>query len=169
VSRGSSQAHTRHRKGGFDLIAPLYDVTARVVFGGQLMAAQRALLPHLCEARRALMIGGGTGELLALALRRAPQLRVCYVEASAEMIKRAQARLSAEERERVAWCHSTHVCLYERSLSELWGELEGELEGELSFDCVLTCFMLDVLSPQEAREVKQIVVGESASTIPRVI
>ena len=98
------------------------------------------------------MIGGGTGELLALALRRAPTLRVCYVEASAEMIKRAQARLTPEERARVAWRHSTHLCLYERSLSELWGEREGEREGELGFDCVITCFMLDVLSPQEARE-----------------
>jgi len=134
-----TQRSAWHVKDGFNLVAPLYDLTAQLCFAGAILRAQRSLEQALGGARRALMIGGGAGAQLQGLLERSSELQVVYLEASSKMISLAQRRLSAEQRARVTWLHDTHERLYE----------EPSLLS--SVDVVVTSFFMDVLSPNEAR------------------
>lgn len=143
MSRDATPKNTHkdaHQPDGFNRVAPLYDLTARLTFGGAIQRAQLTLIPGLEGARRALMIGGGAGAMLQEALERHPQLAVTYLEASSKMIELAQRRLTPQQRGRVTWLYDTHALLY----------------NDPSFlqdaDVLITCFFVDVLSPQEARQ-----------------
>ncbi len=121
----------------FDRVAPFYDALAGVVFGGALLRGQRWAIRHGLPAttRHALFIGGGTGRVLPDVLAQAPRARITYVEASAEMLRRAEARLartaSAADRARVTFRLGT----------------DADLPPTPTFDAVLTFFFLDVFAP----------------------
>lgn len=79
----------------FGALAWCYDLLASLVFGRALRRAQQAALqaglPAGCP--RVLVLGGGPGWVLTELLRRRPQARVLYLDASGAMLRRAQARL----------------------------------------------------------------------------
>jgi trans-aconitate methyltransferase len=81
----------------FDLVAPVYDALARLVFGRTLQRAQTALLGSVSlpnnGAVSILIVGGGTGFLLVDVLNRFPGCRVLYLEASGAMNRRTTRRL----------------------------------------------------------------------------
>jgi ubiquinone/menaquinone biosynthesis C-methylase UbiE len=77
----------------YDAVAPYYDLLARIVFGRSIKDAQTAYLNLISPDATVLILGGGTGWLLAELVKRNPGLRVCYVDTSAKMIKLSQTRL----------------------------------------------------------------------------
>lgn len=122
---------------GFDRVAWCYDALAGLVFGSALKRAQRAALVGMpTGAPHVLILGGGTGWVLGEVLRRRPRATVLYLEASARMLARAQARLARECPSAVAqveFRHGTQAAL-------------GPTER---FDAVVTFFVLDCLAPPD--------------------
>lgn len=118
----------------FGRVARVYDQLAQVVFGQAQrraqLAALRAGLPLAGPAPQVLVLGGGPGWVLTELLRQCPAARVLYLETSAAMLARAQARLarrSPEKQSQVAFRQGS-----ERNLRP----------GE-QFDAVITFFVLD--------------------------
>ncbi len=112
---------------GFDLLAPFYDSLALCVYGRSMVKAQVCFLHYISPASRVLIIGGGTGWLLAELLRIRPECEVWYVEPSANMLTRAKQRNKS---------HSVHF-------------VQGT-EDDISaaeFDFVIAHFFLDLFPP----------------------
>jgi tRNA (cmo5U34)-methyltransferase len=124
----------------FDSVARYYDALAGLVFGPRLLAAQRLALQRGLPAAtgRVLFIGGGTGRVLPELLQRAPAAQVLYLEASAEMLARAERHLAATAPAllpRVAFRRGT----------------EADLGPDEQFDAVLAFFLFDLFpEPQLA-------------------
>ena len=116
---------------GFDRVAWCYDALAALVFGPALRNTQRAALAGLpAGAPHLLILGGGTGWVLAEVLRRRPAATVLYLEASPRMLARARARLNPTQLALVEFRHGTQAAL---APSE-------------TFDAVLTFFVLDCIA-----------------------
>lgn len=121
---------------GFDFVAAFYDPLARLVYGPALRRAQQAALAAGLPggAPRVLLIGGGTGWVLGEVLRRRPQARLLYLEASPRMLQRSRE-----------WLH--------RRLPQHTGQVEFRLGTEAAlhpseqFEAVLTFFFLDLFEP----------------------
>ena len=119
--------------GNFNWIAPLYDALAFIVFGRKLQQAQTVFLDAIPADASVLMMGGGTGELLASILARKPRSRVLYLEASARMLTLTSRRMLQKP---------------------LAGTIEFRLGNEIQlrsderFDVVITPFVLDVFSEE---------------------
>ncbi|MCR5886909.1 class I SAM-dependent methyltransferase [Hymenobacter sp. J193] len=117
---------------GFDRVAAFYDPLARLVFGRSLQRAQLRALAHLPSgAPHVLIIGGGTGWVLPELLRRCPGARVLYLEASGQMLQRAQATLHQH-------------CPAHLSQVQFRVGTEAALQPQEQFDAVLTFFFLDL-------------------------
>lgn len=80
-------------KNDFDIIAPIYDALARIVFGRSLDSAQQAFLTHIEADAKVLIVGGGTGQILEW-LPEDSGLKVDYVELSKGMLHKASSRTS---------------------------------------------------------------------------
>jgi len=122
---------------GFDRVAWCYDALTGLVFGAALQQAQRAALAGLPPGGpRVLILGGGTGWVLAEVLRRRPHATVLYLEASPKMLDRARARLNRaapQARGQVEFRHGTDAAL-------------GPAER---FDALVTFFVLDCIAQPE--------------------
>ncbi|MCX6216048.1 class I SAM-dependent methyltransferase [Spirosoma sp.] len=117
--------------GNFNLIAPVYDVLAFVVFGRKLQQAQGHFLSTIPPKASVLLVGGGTGWLLEQVLIRCQTERVLYLETSSRMVARATRRMTDKS---------------------LLGMVEFRVGDETSlrsgeqFDVVITPFLLDLFS-----------------------
>ena len=115
---------------GFDRVAWCYDALAALTFGPALRNTQRAALAGLpAGAPHVLVLGGGTGWVLAEILRRRPAATVLYLEASPRMLARARARLGPGQQRQVVFRHGT----------------QNNLEPADTFDAIVTFFVLDCL------------------------
>jgi len=118
----------------FGRLARVYDLLAGAVFGRALRQAQRvalqAGLPLAGSAPRVLVLGGGPGWVLTELLRQCPAAQVLYLETSAAMLARAQARLKQELPQAVP-----QVVFRQGS--------EQALEPGEQFDVLITFFVLD--------------------------
>lgn len=122
---------------GFDAVAWCYDALARLVFGPALKKAQRAALVGLpVGAPRVLILGGGTGWVLTEVLRLRPAATVLYLEASPNMLARAQARLRSEMPQAAAQVEFRHGT-------------QAMLEQQEQFEAIITFFVLDCISSSE--------------------
>ena len=116
---------------GFDRVAWCYDALTALVFGPALRHTQRAALAGLpTGAPHVLILGGGTGWVLAEVLRRCPAATVLYLEASPRMLARARARLAPGQQAQVEFRHGTQDALRPAEV----------------FDAVLTSFVLDCVA-----------------------
>lgn len=95
------------RLGGFDTIAPLYDALATLVFGSSIRNAQLCYLSEVPNGGRVLVLGGGTGWLLAELLKVNPAGEIWYVEASSRMISIARSNISNMPQANVHFIHGT--------------------------------------------------------------
>ena len=119
---------------GFDRVAWFYDALAALVFGPALRNTQRAALAGLpTGSPHVLILGGGTGWVLAEVLHRCPAATVLYLEASPRMLARARARLGPGQVAQVEFRHGTQAAI---------------AAGE-TFDAVLTFFVLDCIAAPE--------------------
>lgn len=116
--------------GGFDIIAPVYDVLASLVFGKSIRNAQLHYLSEIRDGSRVLILGGGTGWLLAELLRINPDCQVWYIEASAKMLEKARKKIATLPRACVHFIHGT----------------EEQLPLHVGYDAVITNFYFDLFS-----------------------
>jgi tRNA (cmo5U34)-methyltransferase len=116
---------------GFDRVAWFYDALAGLVFGPAQRNTQLAALAGLpAGAPHLLILGGGTGWVLAEVLRRRPDATILYLEASPRMLARARARLHPGQLAQVTFRHGTQAALAPTE----------------TFDAVLTFFVLDCIA-----------------------
>ena len=119
---------------GFDRVAWCYDALAGLVFGPTLKKAQRAALAVLpTGAPRVLILGGGTGWVLTEVLRRRPQARVLYLEASPKMLARTRTRLN-------------HECPQAAAQVEFRHGTQAALSPNEQFEAIVTFFVLDCIA-----------------------
>ncbi|WBA42121.1 class I SAM-dependent methyltransferase [Hymenobacter canadensis] len=123
---------------GFDRVAAFYDPLARLVYGRALQAAQQAALIAGLPAGtpRVLIIGGGTGWVLAEVLRLRPQAQVLYLEASPRMLARARRQVPADAAAHVEFRLGT----------------EAALDPSERFEVIVTFFLLDLFEPGRLRQ-----------------
>jgi ubiquinone/menaquinone biosynthesis C-methylase UbiE len=79
---------------GFDRLAPVYDLAARLFPNDGLRRTAEAMLPVVTEQDRVLVLGGGTGRILRTLLARRPE-GVVWVDTSRAMTDRARTRCPA--------------------------------------------------------------------------
>lgn len=113
--------------------APFYRWVEYAAFGRALERRRYAFLDRLAGARRVLVPGEGDGRAVARLLAVAPEAEMEVVELSAEMIELARRRVGGSGR----------VRFRQESVNE------AALDG--SFDAVVTLFVLDCFSEEEAR------------------
>lgn len=136
-------ADTTQTKNDFDLVAPIYDNLASLVFAGAVRRAQLALLPQIVGTPSVLIIGGGTGWFLLALLRKVRPSRVLYVEKSARMLRYSRELIQREAPEFLG-------CVEFRLGTEL-----SLSEADGSFELVVTNFFLDLFSPANAAQVAE--------------
>jgi len=126
-------AYRAHRN-DFDLVAPIYDGLAALVFAGAIRRAQLQLLPQFRHARSALILGGGTGWFLLELLRNTEIEHVLYVEKSPAMLERSRTLIATR---------APH--LHARVDFRL-GTEDSLSEADGLFDLVVTNFYLDLFN-----------------------
>ena len=138
----SGRKEDDQKKDQYRWLAPFYEPLASIVFGQALVKAHFDLLESgqscLHKARSIVWLGGGTGIILNELLHTAPYAQVTYVEPSVQMLKRAQAKLDPQFKDRIEWVNARHTWLYESNQRVRWSETK--------IDILLTAFVLDVLS-----------------------
>lgn len=115
-------------KNDFDIIAPIYDALARVVFGRSLDSAQQTFLTHIEANSRVLIVGGGTGKILEW-LPEDLGLKVDYIELSKGMLHKASSRTSK----------GNHVQFLCQDVREMKG----------NYDIIIANFFLDCFSSKD--------------------
>lgn len=88
----------RYLDSGFDPIASVYDTLAWLVFGQALRNAQKHWLSQVPVGAEILIIGGGSGWLLAQVLDVCSPRKVIYIDASPKMIQLARQKVNDDER-----------------------------------------------------------------------
>lgn len=120
----------------FDSIAPIYDRLSHFVFGRRMQQAQTLYLTEIAPGARVLILGGGTGWLLAELLAKNPTCHVWYIEASAKMIELSKGKVKLADHA-VNFIHGT----------------ENSIPRDVTFDAVITHFYLDLFTPYTCRDV----------------
>lgn len=120
----------------FDRLAPIYDRLVRLVFGKSMMRAQTRFLSEIDPHSEVLILGGGTGWLLAELVSVKPDCKVTYIDASEKMIDLAREKIRGYSRD-VSFIHGT----------------ERSIPAAYIYDVVITHFYLDLFEPRSCREV----------------
>ena len=134
-------------KNNFNLIAPVYDALAKLVFGNKLKRAQCHFLHLIPQDSNVLIVGGGTGWILDEIFKTGFRGSVTYLEASTKMIKMTEKRLQPD------W-NVTLICGNERAIPQEF------------YDAIITNFFLDVFS---ANQLKAIMVQLSDILLPNAL
>lgn len=119
----------------FNPIAPFYETLARLVFGNEHRRAEAFFLPAIPAGSRVLLVGGGAGHLLLKLLETRNPAAVAFVEPSAAMRRLASARVKRLS-------NAPQVAFLVHA---------GELAGQPPFDALLTPYVLDLFSDEQAR------------------
>lgn len=115
-----------------DPIARWYRWLEYLGFGGALQDRRVAFLPHVADARRALVLGEGDGRFLVKLVDQNRGASIDYVDLSLKMLEIARHRAGSD---RVAYHHAD--------------ALKFPLPDS-EYDLVCTHFFLDCLNPQDA-------------------
>jgi ubiquinone/menaquinone biosynthesis C-methylase UbiE len=119
---------------GFDRLAPVYDLLARIAIGREIRRSQLPFLNFLSKRHKLLILGWGTGWILPPLRKVNPLLRIDYVDISGGMIERA--RRTVNEDSRVQF-------------------IVGAVENipDTGYDCVITNFYLDLFDERNLENV----------------
>ena len=112
---------------GFDFLAPVYDLMARLVFGRAMIDSQLCFLDRIPHGAEVLILGGGTGWLLEKISDQHKSCKILYVDVSKEMVKKARLRKTEDE---VQFIQGT----------------EKDIPKDIKFDFIITNFYLDLFS-----------------------
>jgi len=113
---------------GFNKIAFIYDRLAGIVFGESIKNSQRYFIDRIPAEAKILILGGGTGWLLAEILMARPAREIWYVEASSKMIEKSKGKIPAGSN--VYFIHGT----------------ENNIPPDILFDVVITNFYVDLFT-----------------------
>lgn len=119
------------KRNGFDILAPLYDRMAWLVYGKSIRMAQLCFMHKIPDGASVLILGGGTGWFLRALMEQRPACRVLYVDSSVKMIDLARKACGAA----VTFVHGT----------------EKSIPADSQFDVVVTHFFLDMFSNDGCR------------------
>lgn len=134
----------RASRNGFDLLAPVYDLLARLIFGRSIIRSQTCFLADVPHSSKVLILGGGTGWLLSGLLGLKPDCEVWYVELSGRMLALARRRNIAGN---IHFIHGTLASV-----------------PVVRFDVVITHFFLDLFSVPALPTMVQEIVSLSKPT-----
>lgn len=118
---------------GFDRLAPVYDVLARIVIGSGIRTSQLHFLNHLTTKKKLLILGGGTGWILPFILEANPTLQIDYIDMSPKMVELAKGRVK------------------DSSVRFKVGTEENI--PDIDYDCVITNFYLDLFDDTKLQSV----------------
>ncbi|MGW8122492.1 class I SAM-dependent methyltransferase [Roseivirga echinicomitans] len=121
-------------KNNFNLIAPVYDALAKLVFGKKLRKVQTHFLPVIPVEASVLIMGGGTGWIINELFDRGFKGKLTYIEASEKMISLSKKH-----------------CGLKQSVDFIHGD-ESAIPNE-QFDVMITNFFLDVFAEPRLDEV----------------
>lgn len=116
----------------FDSVAGFYDKLSSLVFGTAMRRAQTTHLSYIPQGVNVLILGGGTGWLLAELSAVNPTCTVWYIDASSKMIRLSKKNMRNSVQE-IVFIHGT----------------EESIPVGMQFDAVITHFYLD-LFPQDS-------------------
>jgi len=125
----------------FDLLAPWYGTLELMAFGDALQRCRIACLDEIDSPRMALLAGEGNGKFLSELLRRYPEVRVDYVDASGRMLRLARTRVRADlpsHADRVRFVHQ---------------DIKSWSVPEHRYDLLVTHFFLDCFPESALAEV----------------
>jgi len=125
----------------FDRVAPVYDTLARFVFGRNMHRAQTVFLKDIAPGGHVLILGGGTGWLLAELLSLNPNCKVLYIDASIRMIEMARRKTVGSSD--IVFIHGT----------------EKSIPPGLTFDAIITHFYLDLFDYESCAKVVSLIRG----------
>ena len=121
-------------KRSYNLIAPVYDALAKLVFGNALRRAQIYFLPLIPSSSNILLVGGGTGWILEEIGKIHPNgLHIDYVDVSANMIAMAKKKN----------CGENEVNFIQQSILTF--------ENNKLYDVIITPFLLDNFKEKTAQ------------------
>ena len=125
---------------GFDRIAFIYDWLAKLVFGNGILHAATLGMTEVKEGDRVLILGGGSGKVLAAFRQENFPKEIVYVEPSAEMVAKAKE----------VWA-SMHI---PASTSIQWIlATDRFVQGQDIYDVLITPFVLDLFPEKQLTEV----------------
>ncbi|WP_181304384.1 class I SAM-dependent methyltransferase [Rufibacter sp. XAAS-G3-1] len=124
----------------FNLIAPVYDALAQLVYGKAQKEAQAHFLSLIPTGARVLVLGGGSGWVLPELLRKSAPAYVLYLEPSTNMLQKARNRFAQTSAQAEV---------------EFRLGTEASLLPQETFHVVLTPFVLDLFTPEEALDMMQ--------------
>jgi ubiquinone/menaquinone biosynthesis C-methylase UbiE len=117
----------------YDNAAWFYDRISQLVFGNQLLAAQKYLLSFIPPRSRILIAGGGTGSILDEITQLHPSsLFITYVEISANMTALSQKRNTGQNQ-----------------ITFITAPVEQVPPVKDAYDVILTPFLLDNFADEE--------------------
>lgn len=118
---------------GFNLVSPIYDAAMRLVFGRSVDRFQEKVIQNLAPVDTALIVGGGSGNILRWAFDSSLASHYVYAELSDAMIARTRARISVEEAQTVRFTSKA-------------------FDTDESYDLILFPFVLDCYPPSSILE-----------------
>lgn len=132
--------HTRYPVvvlNNFDLIAPIYDRLAGLVFGKSIINCQLEYIHLIPPNAHVLIAGGGTGWIANFILNQSDKATIVYVEKSSKMIEIAKSKIKNE--------HLDKIIFYT-------GSFENFQSNE-QFDVVVNNFFLDLFALDTLKQV----------------
>ncbi|MDF9798312.1 tRNA (cmo5U34)-methyltransferase [Catalinimonas alkaloidigena] len=129
------------RSFSFQLIAPYYDLLARLVFGNTIDKAQKHFFSLIPKGSEVLIIGGGSGRILGDLIKVAQPNKITFLEASSNMLriaKKKSARILKNNH------RNTEMCFIHGT--------ENDLPVYKEYDVLITFFLFDVYPTHEAKK-----------------
>lgn len=122
---------------GFNMVAPFYDFIVFLVFGKTFARLQREVFSFLTQKKHCLIVGGGSGEILELAINAELAKQFFYADLSDRMLLKAKKR--------AAKYATTSV-----EFSSDWKDWQHK-----RFDYIILPFVLDCYQQHEVSEMIQ--------------
>ncbi|MFO0935425.1 MAG: class I SAM-dependent methyltransferase [Gemmataceae bacterium] len=124
----------------FDRLAPLYAGLEWITFGRLLQSCRVAMLPHVRDCRKVLIVGDGDGRFLAALLdalpEALPEVTVDSVDISAGMIELARKRIGGKEAN-------------QKRVRFTVADIRHDPIPGQDYDLIVTNFLLDCFPAQE--------------------
>lgn len=125
-------------RSGFDRIASLYRWGEVLTFGPYLMRCRMTYLQTLQDASNVLILGDGDGRYTAQLLQTHRHMKVVVVDSSHAMLQQIRSRCQAD---------SHRLTLVQSDVTHY--------TPAQSFDCVISHFLLDCLTPDQMDQLAQ--------------
>lgn len=122
----------RENINSFDWLAPFYDQITCVFFAGAIQQSHTWFLDQVPKGANVLILGGGTGNWVKSLLIKNESCRICYIEASVEMLNKAKFNL--KDFHQIEFIHGTEEDIPQHQ-----------------FDVIITAYFLDLFTDAQLK------------------